>query len=65
MHETRPACVKCFCYVRLRRICDDWQPGGRALRDPNDGSVFGWYRDDAESEDEKAYLDSQALSEQE
>ncbi len=31
----------------------------------NDVSVFGWYRDDTEREDEREYLESQTLAEQE
>jgi hypothetical protein len=62
-HESRPVCIKYLRYLRLHRICDDWR-GENPIRDQS-GAVFGYYHSHFEGEDEKSYLNSQQLFDEE
>jgi len=54
--ELRPVCLKYPCYLRLYRVCDDWDGGKRFQRDIDGKMVLTFFHDDYPDPDEKGYL---------
>ena len=62
--ERRPVCLKHLCYLRLWRVCDDWD-GGKIFETSMDGSMIWDYRHEHNPTPvEREYLQSARLSDE-
>ena len=61
--EQRPVCLKYLCYLRLWRVCDDWNGGERFQKDVEGKAIWTFHHDHDPDADELAYLKGGLLEE--
>jgi hypothetical protein len=54
--ELRPVCLRYLCYVRLYRVCDDWDGGKKPLMEVDGKTVLTFLHDHDPDPDEAGCL---------
>ena len=63
-YERRLTCIKYLAYVRINTVCDTWKDGKTNLVKDNEADVLFGYKQDVATAEERIYLSSQKLSDE-